>query len=378
VCRRSRIVAGLLGVALCAQLACACNIPVFRYALERWQEDRYEFVVFGDADAAIGDADGTPANWNVVHYDPAPHDERDMVEIARLAADAGPYGVLRSPKLQGVRRVLWQGRLSDFDRAAAINSPARSELSERLLAGHSAVWLVVGDPADQRVQATQELLETALERLENSLPLPDGIDLPGSEVYSEVPLTLWFSALVVDPNAAEERQFVDQIYGNSGLDETGPVVVPVFGRGRALEVIPIERVDVALVEQISAFLSGACSCQVKEQNPGFDLLLAVDWHQELFPFLDPSKLEPAAPSQEQENAALTSLLVTDSDGGEVETASEPPPAELSVVEPEPPKLSASRQSPEVDVAASSRWGNLQLTLAGIGMIVLLGSWWLRR
>jgi hypothetical protein len=31
------------------------------------------------------------------------------------------------------------------------------------------------------------------------------------------------------------------------------------------------------------FLAGACSCEIKDQNPGFDLLLAADWEALLSP-----------------------------------------------------------------------------------------------
>ena len=61
-----------------------------------------------------------------------------------------------------------------------------------------------------------------------------------------------------------------------------PLLIPVFGRGRALEVIPARDLDEQLIENMTMFLSGACSCQVKSQNPGFDLLLTADWDNELF------------------------------------------------------------------------------------------------
>jgi hypothetical protein len=61
-----------------------------------------------------------------------------------------------------------------------------------------------------------------------------------------------------------------------------PILVPIFGRGRALEVIPASRVDEGLIGDLTAFLCGACSCQVKERNPGFDLLMVADWQQQLF------------------------------------------------------------------------------------------------
>ena len=61
-----------------------------------------------------------------------------------------------------------------------------------------------------------------------------------------------------------------------------PLLAPVFGRGRALEVIPAKQVDAGLIEDLTMFLCGACSCQVKERNPGFDLLLSTNWNQELY------------------------------------------------------------------------------------------------
>ena len=37
-----------------------------------------------------------------------------------------------------------------------------------------------------------------------------------------------------------------------------------------------------LIHDLTEFLCGACSCQVKEQNPGFDLLLSTNWAEALF------------------------------------------------------------------------------------------------
>jgi hypothetical protein len=67
-----------------------------------------------------------------------------------------------------------------------------------------------------------------------------------------------------------------------GVAVDEPIAVPVYGRGRALAVVPQAEIDVPLIEDLSRFLSGPCSCQVKEQNPGFDLPLAVDWDGRLF------------------------------------------------------------------------------------------------
>jgi hypothetical protein len=60
-------------------------------------------------------------------------------------------------------------------------------------------------------------------------------------------------------------------------DATGPVVFPIFGQGRALYALVGEGIKHETIDRAATFLIGKCSCEVKEQNPGFDLLLAADW-----------------------------------------------------------------------------------------------------
>ena len=82
-----------------------------------------------------------------------------------------------------------------------------------------------------------------------------------------------------------QEQFLVRLFSGfqpQAYTEKQPLVIPVFGRGRALEVIPADQLDAKLFEELTLFLCGACSCQVKESNPGFDLLLSADWNRELF------------------------------------------------------------------------------------------------
>jgi hypothetical protein len=60
-------------------------------------------------------------------------------------------------------------------------------------------------------------------------------------------------------------------------DRSEALAFPVFGRGRALWPLVGRGINAKNVQEASEFLVGACSCQVKEQNPGFDLLLSADW-----------------------------------------------------------------------------------------------------
>ncbi len=149
------------------------------------------------------------------------------------------------------------------------------------------------------------MLQSKIADLENKIKLPDGIGLPGSELHSEVPLLVKFSWLELDPDEKQEAWLADLFHKirPEAVENGDPLIVPVFGRGRALEVIPSRDFQLDLMEDLTLFMCGACSCQVKERNPGFDLLLSVDWDSELFgengplpppprPSVIPTKLPP--------------------------------------------------------------------------------------
>ncbi len=297
----------LLALLLFSSTAAACNIPVFRYALERWTADPVEVLVFhrGPLAAAHREqiqawqtlaADRSQANLQVVLHDVATFDSvsqaaepssgRDVWQgLPEASRNTLPCVVARSRHGRGQIINHWISPLDEATRRLT-DSPVRSELIRRLQKGHAVVWLLVRPPeADQKkLAATRTLLEDQCRKLPDVLELPEGIGLPGSELFSEIPLLLKFSVLEVDAADPQEAWLVRQLSGvqpdawNAG--ET--LAVPVFGRGRALEVIPSSQLTSDLVHDLTQFLCSACSCQVKEQNPGFDLLLHTDWNRVLF------------------------------------------------------------------------------------------------
>lgn len=66
-----------------------------------------------------------------------------------------------------------------------------------------------------------------------------------------------------------------------GVNEGEAWLVPVFGRGRMLDAIPAEPYPSDVILKACQYMVGECSCTVKAQNPGVDLLLNVDWQQKL-------------------------------------------------------------------------------------------------
>ena len=56
-----------------------------------------------------------------------------------------------------------------------------------------------------------------------------------------------------------------------------PMAFPVFGRGRVLYALIGKGISPETIGIATTFITGPCSCQVKNQNPGFDLLTGLDW-----------------------------------------------------------------------------------------------------
>ena len=95
-------------------------------------------------------------------------------------------------------------------------------------------------------------------------------------------LKLSFSVVTLRAGDAAEKAFRETLLNSE--DERKelqhePMAFPVFGRGRALNALVGKGINADMIDEATAFLSGPCSCQVKRQNPGFDLLTSVDWDQ---------------------------------------------------------------------------------------------------
>ena len=66
---------------------------------------------------------------------------------------------------------------------------------------------MIGSLDEQRNEAARQLLTDNFESLAGKVELPEGIGLPGSELYSEIPLLLQFSLLEID-RADPQEQFL--------------------------------------------------------------------------------------------------------------------------------------------------------------------------
>ncbi|MFH1744460.1 MAG: hypothetical protein ABIH23_36110 [bacterium] len=294
---------GLLlgGIVLCASPIRACDVPVFRYALERWPADLYEaIVIHGEAlsaeDKAMVDRleeaardGGAQCNYSVQLVDLATLSEEivQRFSIPESSTDF-PWMVVLYPRSIPSNTAVWSGHLTSSVVEALMDSPIRRELAKRILGGESAVWVLLesGDPDKDNQAAT--LLETQLKELGNVLELPeqtygfpiqmDAVDATDDELH------IGFSLIRVSRTAPKDEFLVNMLTGSEeDLAEyaSEPMAFPIYGRGRILYALVGKGITGENIREACEFLVGPCSCQVKALNPGTDLLMAVDWERAL-------------------------------------------------------------------------------------------------
>jgi len=252
--------------------ASACTVPVFRFALDRWEADRFHLVLPPGLarDAAISDL-LRPLRAN---------------GVANLDIETSTDAALREVELRFSTReqtTLWKGALDEATLSAILDSPARKAILERILAGDSVVWVVAdgGTPEDDAEAARIEKRLKFLEQVA-SLPIQDPND-PDSQLGPGPPLLLKFTLLRFRRDDPAERIFARMLLGPEVPinPETTSFATAVFGRGRVLGAWDLEDLDDAALEDASLFLVGRCSCRIKNENPGWDILMNVDWANEL-------------------------------------------------------------------------------------------------
>ncbi len=285
----------------------ACSIPVFRYALDRWPPDRFTLEVAPDdaEDPKIAHflrnfTDNTPLN----------------LRIERLREDSTEHSSLRTPGVGDEAGQVWSGKLDAAALKSLTESPVRKDLVRRILAGDSAVWVLVTSAKSEANAAIAARLDKRLRYLEQIAQIPpiDPND-PSSKLGPGPALGVKFSVLRINADNAAEKQFLAMLAGAKAdeMGNHGTWLAAVFGRGRVLGAWGARDFGDEQIDEVSLFLLGACSCQVKRENPGWDLLLDADWDTELqamgVPAIDTSAVAPAPPAPEPPAPALETVTI---------------------------------------------------------------------
>jgi len=265
----------------------ACEIPVFRYALERWAADKYQLVVY-KAEEGFSEDDKLILDKL---YDRLPDKNGNLnLKISVKQGDAPASTLeLKYPSQVKNNTPVWKGILNEENLSNLLDSPARKTLQKLLLSGESVIWITI-DP-DQKLlddltkyselfsgkyKLSEEIIQMDEKDKIDSITTKKELD---NVIRSTIPLKISFTTLKVNRNDPKEEVFLNMLLSQwpELRHSDKPVVIPVFGRGRFLEAAPAELLDQLSFKKLTDYLCSGCSCTVKTENPGIDLLMDVPW-----------------------------------------------------------------------------------------------------
>jgi hypothetical protein len=227
-----------------------------------------------------------------------------------------------------------------------LDSPKRREIARMLLAGESVVWLLLESGEKEKDEAASMMLATELAKSQSSEQSTlNRDDPPAIDLSNAIPLKVAFSKLHLSRSDPAEKHFVQLLLTlYPALREVKePILFPIFGRGRALGAAAGTDLKPLAISKGCEFLIGDCACEIKEQNPGRDLLMAVNW-----------------------NAHLTGPLASD-------TPVPPLTGVLAAATTAPAQIPAASA-----VAPDTLWRNILFTLLGVALIAAGLTWFTLR
>ena len=322
----------LTALTLPADRAGACNVPVFRWALQNWLPDLFELVIFHrgplskEHQAVVkflkkeSAEETSTVNLTVRTVDVSGKMEQADAKLWRAHAKSslplmvllGPAGEYTEPSTSAV----WTSPLTMRAARLLLDSPARAELAKRIIAGDSVVWVLVECGNKKKDEAAAKALQKGLARAEKLIELPpqvpeDYLQMAppageqAADLTPKVPkLTFKLSMLRLKRSDPAEQAFVAMLMNTEeGLAKfaSEPMAFPIFGQGRALCALAGKDINADNVLDVCAFLAGACSCTVKARNPGTDILVRANWEAALkdlpAPELPPPALTTLTPAE---------------------------------------------------------------------------------
>jgi len=274
--------------------AVACDTPVYRYAMYRWPPSPYFVLYFHQGEIAEAEKPTHDAIYALMD------DREKQTNLLLEPIDLSEEGALAQlrPEVQALwntredrantgylvisprGREIFSGRTLDADTLAAmIASAKRDEIVERLAAGDPCVLVLMRSGHEESDAAAEKEVQQVVDDLAaGKVPMsigPPAMLPEGEEPSYEVPVGL----VKLDREDMTERWLIRSLLAlEPDLPELSkPMVFAVYGRGRALEPCVGPGIVRDNLLDYVAFVTGACSCQIKEQNPGVDLLTSTNW-----------------------------------------------------------------------------------------------------
>ncbi len=264
----------------------SCSTPVFRYALERWPAFLYTVEVIHGGNLndeqnhaldllKLTSVGNLKTNLKVI--------ETTVTGKHNIPEEELPLIRLFYPVENNNPGVLWQGALTKENVNKIIDSPARREIVRRIQKGDAVTWILLESTDKYQNEVASRILNDELKLLSDELKLSStATDATGNSLDIKVVNSgVHFSMLKVSRSDPDEEIFIKMLLGTEpDLPYIkSPLAFPVFGRGRVLYALVGKGIKQKLIETACSSVIGWCSCTIKEDNPGSDLLFSADWEK---------------------------------------------------------------------------------------------------
>ena len=315
----------------------ACQVPVFRSALERWQADsfRLQLITTGEAPPELtGIPDHLNLEFEILDLEKlSPNQKFAVVGLEKITEV--PSFLLHPPESwEDAEPLVFQGTEAALKNI--LDSPLRQRIKTDLLEGESTVWVLVEGSDQAANEATFQQVEETLKKAQSQITIPEGViqadqvgkvgdDISFDDVLrSTIPLKISFKIERVKRHDPAEQAFLRILTANRRIPPAEPLVVPIFGRGRTPGPLLGSSITPDTIITACEYLCGACSCQVKSGNPGYDLLFQANWQEKLqsglvvidkqlptvLPSLNDESPTGESPQPSRNKTALNSYLIT--------------------------------------------------------------------
>lgn len=276
--------------------ASTCDTPVYRYAMYNWQPAPYHVFFFHKGQIAKEDeainkcindlSEAAPSAANValstVDVDDAAQLEQLPDRVRKAWESTGKKELPRHVLFTSWGGELGVERLNQDAVSQLVDSPVRKQIAGLLRDGHAAVFMLMSGPEPKQNEAVEKVVRDLIADVHSGKALGEEEPSVGSKEGDNGPQPPKFKLAMVkfDRNDPAERWLLRSL---ATIEEempeakNQPLVFTAYARGRVLPPCIGKGITAENLLQDVSLLTGPCSCMIKEQNPGVDLLFRWDW-----------------------------------------------------------------------------------------------------
>jgi len=207
-----------------------------------------------------------------------------MVEtqITNANGSVGAMIKMSFPQEHNIPGTIWEGPLTRENAEKIINSPSRKQAIQNIQRGDAAVWLFLESGNTIRDDQQFNILKEKLVHLSKTLKLSEtATDVSGKLLDIKVINTgVNFSLVRIKRNDPMEEVFINillQTEADLQFFKDAPLAFPMFGQGRVLYALAGNGIKSKNIETACSTIVGWCSCTIKDDNLGTDLLFSANW-----------------------------------------------------------------------------------------------------